>query len=400
MAIEIRLPELEEVDDFYRNSGRVLGWDISDQEIPRHKAFLELDRTMLAFDEGNMVGGLTSYPYELSVPGTSSAVAAVAWVTVQPTHRRRGIFAELTKYQLSDLHDKNIPFAALWSSESIIYGRFGYGIGTVSERWEIERHQAGLARFSECTGRVRYIEKSQITDLLPNVYSRIFRCRSGMMGRTSQLWEDRLWQHDHLIENGEGSFCAVYEENGTVEGYVFYVHDKFDKVLTIRELLCCSSNASVALWEFLFNMDGSEVIKVGNRPPDDPIPWMLADPRRLNRTVSDGIWLRIVDVMSALKIRKYSVEGDLVLEVRDRTCSWNHRKFELSADPSGAICRFSDSDPDISLDISDLSATYLGTTSFTLLNSAKRIEAATPASLHLADAMFSMDLAPWCTQDF
>ena len=62
MAIEIRLPELEEVDDFYRNSGRVFGWDIRDQEIPRHKAFLELDRTMLAFDEGNMVGGLTSYP--------------------------------------------------------------------------------------------------------------------------------------------------------------------------------------------------------------------------------------------------------------------------------------------------------------------------------------------------
>ena len=32
---------------------------------------------------------------------------------------------------------------------------------------------------------------------------------------------------------------------------------------------------------------------------DDPLPWMLADRRRLERSLSDSMWLRILDVRRA-----------------------------------------------------------------------------------------------------
>ena len=34
---------------------------------------------------------------------------------------------------------------------------------------------------------------------------------------------------------------------------------------------------------------------------DDPLPWMLADRRRLERSLSDSMWLRILDVRNALE---------------------------------------------------------------------------------------------------
>ena len=44
---------------------------------------------------------------------------------------------------------------------------------------------------------------------------------------------------------------------------------------------------------------------------------MLAEPRRLQLRVSDGMWVRIVDVPAALAARSYAQDGALVLEVSD-----------------------------------------------------------------------------------
>ena len=50
-------------------------------------------------------------------------------------------------------------------------------------------------------------------------------------------------------------------------------------------------------------MGVTEAIK---RPLDDPLPWMLADPRRLQRATRDGVWLRVVDAAAALEQRRYA----------------------------------------------------------------------------------------------
>ena len=52
----------------------------------------------------------------------------VTWVGVLPTHRRRGVLREMMRFQLDDFRRRGEPLAALWASESVIYGRFGYGI--------------------------------------------------------------------------------------------------------------------------------------------------------------------------------------------------------------------------------------------------------------------------------
>ena len=91
------------------------------------------ERSLGAFEDGEVVGTAHSYRYELTVPGGKLPFAGIGWVSVRPTHRRRGILTALMKRQLHDVHERGETLATLGSSESIIYGRYGYGIGAIKK---------------------------------------------------------------------------------------------------------------------------------------------------------------------------------------------------------------------------------------------------------------------------
>jgi predicted acetyltransferase len=122
---------------------------------------------------------------------------------------------------------------------------------------------------------------------------------------------------------------------------------------------------------------------------------MLAAPRRLRRSTSDGMWIRLVDVRAALAARRYAAQYRLVLDVRDPFCEWNDGRYELEGGPGGTMCRHTKAEPDVVLSAADLAATYLGTVSFTTLSHAGRVEERTEGALLRADAMFATQLKPW-----
>ena len=55
---------------------------------------------------------------------------------------------------------------------------------------------------------------------------------------------------------------------------------------------------------------------------------------------------------------------------------------------------------DLTLDTTDLAAAYLGTFSFAELARANRGEEATPGARARADALFRVDVLPWCSTPF
>ncbi|GIS94291.1 MAG: hypothetical protein CM1200mP22_15280 [Dehalococcoidia bacterium] len=82
-------------------------------------------RAVAVFEKGQIVGGSHSRRVEMTVPGASTIISGVCNVSVQPTHTRRGVMTQMMKHQLNDFHDRGEPVSALFSTESIIYGRFG-----------------------------------------------------------------------------------------------------------------------------------------------------------------------------------------------------------------------------------------------------------------------------------
>jgi predicted acetyltransferase len=134
--------------------------------------------------------------------------------------------------------------------------------------------------------------------------------------------------------------------------------------------------------------------------PDDPLRYLLQDPRALHSRPLDALWLRLVDVDRALAGRRYPTPIDLVVEVRDDFCPWNTGRWRLWGHPAGASCGRTDRDPDLVLDIEALSAAYLGGVSLGTLQAAGRVTEVSPGAVTLAATAFRWPVPPWCPDEF
>ena len=355
-----------------------------------------------------IVGGSHSHLLEMSIPGGTSAVAGVANVYVLPTHTRRGILTRMMRHQLNDIHERGEPLAALFATESVIYGRFGYGVGAVHERWTIERPYNAYARRhensrSEASGRITFLEPEDITKYLPEVSRRSTEGRPGVFQKPMYRWERESRDPEHRQGGRGGSFYVVYEEDGRMEGYAAYRTG--GGTLTVNELMATTREAATALWRYCFDVDLMASTEALKRPVDDPLPWMLADPRRLQRSARDGMWLRVIDARAALEQRRYMQTsghetGRLVIEVRDEVCPWNETRFELEGSPEGAACRPTGLSPDLTIAVSALASAYLGAVSFSTLYGAGLVDEHTPGGLQRADRMFETNQKPWTPHNF
>src|SRR5499427_9675948 len=119
---EDELPALHTVHEHAFHTGPP-----SDRLRARFHSRVEIERTVAAFDGGTMAGATGAYSFQMCVPGALAAVAGVSLVAVLPSHRRRGILSALMRRQLADISERGEAVAALFGSESVIYGRYGYG---------------------------------------------------------------------------------------------------------------------------------------------------------------------------------------------------------------------------------------------------------------------------------
>src|ERR671913_547778 len=127
--VELRPIDLAELPGFYRALAETFGEDPRDDDREHFAQTFEADRSIAAFDGGEVVATAGAYSLEMTLPGGPRPVAGVTIVGVLPTHRRRGLLTEMMRRQLTELHERQRePVAALWASEGVIYGRFGYGV--------------------------------------------------------------------------------------------------------------------------------------------------------------------------------------------------------------------------------------------------------------------------------
>lgn len=379
-------------------------------QIAMWRAKLEFDRTLVAIDDGDFVGTTAVNSFQMHVPGGAMVpTAGVTAVSVLPTHRRRGVLSAMMRRQLEDVRAAGEPLAALWASESVIYPRFGYGLAISGEEWHIDRVRAEFARppRDEAGGRVRMATREDVASRFPAIYERTAAAHHGMLTAPASWWystfADGPWSEAMTKEE---PFLAIYEHDGVDEGFISYRVSEFTghrsvRQLDIQRLLAATPEAHEALWRFAFGVDLVERVHARNQSTGDALPWMLRDQRRLERSVYDMIWLRLVDVPTALEARRYSTPARLVIEVADPFCEWNEGAYVLQSDASGAAtCTPTEEPPHLSLSASDLAAIYLGGTSPTALLRAGRITEQIPRAVAKAEAMFRTDAAPWCALDF
>jgi predicted acetyltransferase len=410
MAFEIRPITHEEFTPFATQLEHAFGHAPNPEVIEHFRQVFEFDRSLAAFDGSRIVGTAGIDSFELTLPGLTRVPAAgVTAVTVAPTHRRRGILTSMMRQQLRDVRERGEPVAMLLASESVIYGRYGYGLATHQVELQADRGYSEFGHHPKITGSVEPIDRGEAPRVLPKIYDEVRRQYPGCVDRSDKWWELTFRDIESWRDGHSDRLYVVYRSGkGKLEGYVSYrVKMNWEDggfpngKMRVTDFITGSSEARAALWRFCLGVDLMTSVTIDNAPVDDPLRWMMADPRRLRiKSAIDFLWIRLVDVVAALSARRYSLEGKLVLEVEDPFCPENSGRYVLEGGPGGATCKRTRTKPDLSLQITDLGAAYLGGVAFSTLAGAGRVLENGKGSLRRADLMFSSDPQPWCSTGF
>jgi predicted acetyltransferase len=371
-------------------------------------ATYEPERALIAEEAGVVAGHACAYTRDLTVPGSIVPAAHISQVGVAPTHRRRGLLTRLMRRQLEEIAAASRePIAVLWASEGAIYPRFGYGFAASRVRMEINTAEVRLKHAPTPAGRLRMV--SPVTGNLE--FAKIFeQLRPENVGWSSR--DDRWWAYATADVESERDGATqlrgvICETDGVPSGYALWrtldgwgLRGPRSEVHVI-EWAATDPRAYATLWEFLLGLDLVRVARVWMAALDEPLQYLVNDPKRLGMDVADALWIRVVDVPAALSARRYSAPANLVLELTDPVLAANTGRFRLTiADDGTATCTPTTDPADLSCGIVELGAVYLGAVSWSILAAGGSVRELTPGALRSATTSFRWHRMPQFTEIF
>lgn len=372
------------------------------------RSLAEPGRCLTVRDKGAIVGTAGIFSFQMAVPGRQVVkTAGVSLVSVQPTHRRRGVLSALMRHQLDSLRRQRVPLAVLTASEAPIYGRYGYGVAARQLSLDIHSRRVCLTAPAPDGVTLTIEAPHKALAVCEEFYARQVPHRPGMLGRAPG------WEHLPLLDPPswrKGAYpleCVVARVGGEVAGYARYSvavdwshHNTAQGTVRVRDIEASDPRVYAALWRFLLETDLTSRVVAPNRPIDDALLHMVSDVRHCAPTVLDSLYVRVVDVPDALAARAYSAPVDTILEIEDAQAPWNQGRWHLTGDRTGAVCTRTDAAPDLTLDAAALGSAYLGGTTLTELAAAGRVHAHRPDTLAAATAAFTSPVAPWLPHSF
>ncbi|QIJ63412.1 GNAT family N-acetyltransferase [Streptomyces sp. JB150] len=413
-ALDIRTITEDETPDWLRalSVGFLQGPVVSEDVLAARATGIVPERTTGAFDDGRCVATLRSFPQELTaVGGALVAANAVTNVTVTPTHRRRGLLTRMMGRDLAAAKERGDVVATLIAAEYPIYGRYGFGPATTAAEWTVDVPRTGLdPRWAgpEDGGRIDLADAAEVRKLGPELYERVRRATPGAVDRGARWWRIETGELRVRPERKEPFYAVYRSAAGQVDGMVAYTAD--DRwgdakqplnTATVNWLVADRPEAERALWRFMCSIDWVTTVKTGYRAPDDLLPLFLPDPRAARITTqADWMWVRILDVVRALEARTYAGAGRLVLEVADAGGFTGGRYLLEAAEDGRAVCAATSREADLTLDVSDLGALWLGDESAVRLAAAGRVRETRAGAARVADALLRTSRRPWCPDSF
>ena len=406
MAIEVRNVQDAEVADWVDSMSRGFLMQTPEGEAAYRRPGMDLERTWGAFEGGQVVGTLRSFPTPFTVPGPAELpAAALTNVTVASTHRRRGILSEMIGRDLRAAAERGEPVGILIASEYPIYGRFGYGAAADGASYSVDR--AHVSFRSPPVGTVELVDPARLRKEAPSIYDRFRASQPGSIERTDRWWDRTLQQVEVPGSQPWNGYQAIYvSPDGQAEGYLrYFANQEWDQMrpkatLTVDELVAVTPDAYARLWRYCCEVDLVSRITAGNRSVSEPLPWLLHNGRAVRQTGRwDFLWVRMLDVPAALSARGYSSEGGVVIDIVD-DLDFASGRYALEVGPDGATCTRTDRDADLTMSVGALGSVYLGGVTVSTLAAAGQVSEHGPGALARADALFQSSVTPWCATWF
>jgi predicted acetyltransferase len=290
MDFEIRpCASAEEVRQAITPIGYYFGRSAADaDQAERLIRVMPAERVYTAWEGGRAIAGLSSFPFDLTVPGGRVRAAGVTTAAVLPTHRRRGVLRSMMRALLDACHQRGEPVAYLWATEDTIYGRFGFGLASFTAEIDLPRERSAFHAPFAASGRVDLVLPAAAKELLSPIYQRVAAATPGMFARSSAWWQTRTLIDPPWRRGAGGDLqCAVFESEGRPAAYALYrMNSAFERGLqsgavAVIEAIGQSPEANRAIWQYLLDIDWMARVRASLLPLDHPLLLLLAEPRRL-----------------------------------------------------------------------------------------------------------------------
>ena len=391
---------------------------------------LDFDRTVLVRDEAGRLAGMhASYAFShFEVPGATVPVSGLTWVGVHPQFRRRGILRAMINQHFADCVARNEAVSVLFAAEPTIYGRFGYGesafdLRATFGRGAALRPQLGTSPDSAQTAdsddpsitvRVESFDRGAHEGIVENLHERAARNvlgtslnRPGWARRESAALRNMM-HHPIDLEGGrEAQRIVIVERDGEPVGYaklrrkVEWANQGPSGTVSTGEVIALDPGAAHKLWSVLLDFDLTTEVNAFMIPVDDPIVGMLENNRSIGMAHVDNVWTRIINVPAALSGRQYAADVDVVLEIIDDFLPSNAGRWRLRAPAFGgssggevAEVLATTDDPDVTLNVRELGAAYLGGVTLASLAASGLVTPHSARALAQASTAFSWPIAP------
>lgn len=360
----------------------------------------ELFHPIATFVDGRCVGASATLSFEVTVPGGGTVrMAGVTATGVIATHRRRGCLRQMMQGMFDAALERGEPLAMLSASEGSIYGRFGFSPATYRTRWEPARHEAALLPAAPDPGSLELVDAAQAKRAWPQVHAEVRAHRVGELGPLPGRWDGLSDVADGT--NGPLRFLVHRDQHGDVDGIDHFrlpwsPTKEHAGTLAVEALEAMNPVAYRALWGLLIDFDLTKTVVAPGRPRDEPLRWMLTNPRAMRITrQTDNLWARLLDVPRALTQRSYLTPGALRLTVDDDgMCPKNNRTWLLRADDGTVTCVPTDEAADLTITLPGLSSLYFGGMSAHHLAYAGHITPHTDDAIRQLARMFWTDPEP------
>lgn len=277
-------------------------------------------------------------------------------VTVQATHRRRGLMKDLMLTDLDEARERGAVFSALTASDARLYARFGFGVSATALKLEIEtgprfrlhadtRGTSVFATIEDADQVRREIFEKFHANQFWSVERPSFYYRSGFDWYTQAKRPDRAAIH--------------HDDNGVPDGAVTF--NIKDDHIEICDLLGLTLSAELELLRLLANLEGhNKTIWPRCHNRRHPLTWALSD-HRVVKTLAeyDTVWVRIMDVERALMLRSFDADGEVSLRVQDPMGEVT-ATYRIEVVDGAASVERTETAADASIELASLAAVYSG----------------------------------------
>lgn len=294
------------------------------------------------------VATFESFTGELNLaarPGASVPCDMITGVTVNPTHRRRGILSTVMREHLRRVSE-TAPVSSLTVSEGAIYGRFGFAPTSFWESFEITT--AGARIRGERTGEIRYVSIDRVREVAPRIVRAFHERTYGSLFQKDYVIGGFTGEDHEGLEGEMGKRRALVhlDENGEIDGCATYRHGGWENVsrpytLEVFECVGATPLAEREIWRHFVAMDLVDRITHDNRSVYTRT--FFENPRSVQvRGRTDFVWWRLLDLPAVFGQLPFVSDGEARLTVED-PLDLVTGTYELSVrDGQGSLSRVED----------------------------------------------------------